>query len=599
METRSELKKRARKNLKKHYSIFMVACVIAAFIGTEFIGSLSITKVQTLPETVINDSKNIDKAVDDALNENGQHSKERTDKLKQEIIEKDKEDTSKVLGRSRGVFASIVNAFSTGSIYVTFIVGMNSIIGHPNITSIILIVCSLLLSFILWFFLGNLYQVISRRIFLEGRVYQKVPMQRFLFLLRIKKWTKTAWTMFVTTAFYSLWSLTIIGAIVKRYSYMLVPYIVAENPNIKTLDAINLSRRMMYGHKWECCKLELSYFGWMVLGTVTLGITEVLYSNPYKVAAMTEYFVSLRKIAKEKKIQGIEKLNDKYLYEKASAEELDEGYSDVIEVIKKSQEKIKKPKGIKKVVAEFLGISLSDTKEAEQIEQEERKVQKLEIFKNAIRGKEYPMRLFTIPEKHQRQKMDTINYMRRYSIWSLIALFFLFAIIGWIWEVVLHIILDGEFVNRGVLQGPWLPIYGYGGILILTMLNKFRAKPLRQFIATIVLCGTIEYFTSVYLEIVYDGQRWWDYSGYFLNLHGRICAEGLLVFGLGGIAIVYIVAPLLDNIIKKIDHKKLVTICCILVILFITDNIYSRKTPNTGKGITDYQVAEKQSLNIL
>ena len=599
METRSELKKRARKNLKKHYSIFMVACVIAAFIGTEFIGSLSITKVQTLPETVINDSKNIDKAVDDALNENGQHSKERTDKLKQEIIEKDKEDTSKVLGRSRGVFASIVNAFSTGSIYVTFIVGMNSIIGHPNITSIILIVCSLLLSFILWFFLGNLYQVISRRIFLEGRVYQKVPMQRFLFLLRIKKWTKTAWTMFVTTAFYSLWSLTIVGALVKRYSYMLVPYIVAENPNIKTLDAINLSRRMMYGHKWECCKLELSYFGWMILGIFTLGITEILYSNPYKVATMTEYFVSLRKLAKEKNIPGVEKLNDKYLYEKASAEELDKEYSDVIEVIKNSQAKIKKPEGIKKVVAEFLGISLSDTKEAEQIEQEERKVQKLEIFKNAIRGKEYPMRLFTIPEKHQRQKMDTINYMRRYSIWSLIAMFFIFAIIGWVWEVVLHIIVDGEFVKRGVLQGPWLPIYGYGGILILTVLNKFRAKPLTQFIAIIILCGTIEYFTSVYLETIYNGQRWWDYSGYFLNLHGRICAEGLLVFGLGGIAIVYIAAPLLDNIIKKIDHKKLVTVCCILVILFAIDNIYSRKVPNTGRGITDYQAAVKRNIDIL
>lgn len=380
---------------------------------------------------------------------------------------------------------------------------------------------------------------------------------------------------------------------------MLVPYIVAENPNIKTLDAINLSRRMMYGHKWECCKLELSYFGWMVLGTLTLGITEVLYSNPYKVATMTEYFVRLRKIAKEKNISGIEKLNDKYLYEKASVEQLDDGYSDVIEIIKNSQEKIKKPKGIKKVIADFLGISLSDTKEAEQIEKEERKVQKLEIFKNAIHGKEYPMRLFTIPEKHQRQKMDTINYMRRYSIWSLIALFFIFAIIGWIWEVVLHIIVDGEFVKRGVLQGPWLPIYGYGGILILTVLNKFRAKPLTQFIATIILCGTIEYFTSVYLEIIYDGQKWWDYSGYFLNLHGRICAEGLLVFGLGGIAIVYIVAPLLDNIIKKLDHKKLVTICCILVILFAIDNIYSKKDPNTGKGITDYQVAIKRNLDIL
>ena len=599
METRSELKKRARKNLKKHYPIFLVACVIAAFIGTEFAGSLNITKVQKFPETVITDSKNIDKAVEEALNGKEQESKERTDKLKQEIIEKDKQDTSKILGRSRGVFASIVNDFSTGSIYVTFIVGMNSIIGHPNITSIILIICSLLLSFILWFFLGNLYQVISRRIFLEGRVYKKVPMQRFLFLLRIKKWTKTAWTMFVTTAFYSLWSLTIVGALVKRYSYMLVPYIVAENPNIKTLDAINLSRRMMYGHKWECCKLELSYFGWMILGIFTLGITEILYSNPYKVATMTEYFVSLRKLAKEKNIPGVEKLNDKYLYEKASAEELDKEYSDVIEVIKNSQAKIKKPEGIKKVVAEFLGISLSDTKEAEQIEQEERKVQKLEIFKNAIRGKEYPMRLFTIPEKHQRQKMDTINYMRRYSIWSLIAMFFIFAIIGWVWEVVLHIIVDGEFVKRGVLQGPWLPIYGYGGILILTVLNKFRAKPLTQFIAIIILCGTIEYFTSVYLETIYNGQRWWDYSGYFLNLHGRICAEGLLVFGLGGIAIVYIAAPLLDNIIKKIDHKKLVTVCCILVILFAIDNIYSRKVPNTGRGITDYQAAVKRNIDIL
>ena len=599
METRSELKKRARKNLKKHYPIFLVACVIAAFIGTEFAGSLNITKVQKFPETVITDSKNIDKAVEEALNGKEQESKERTDKLKQEIIEKDKQDTSKILGRSRGVFASIVNDFSTGSIYVTFIVGMNSIIGHPNITSIILIICSLLLSFILWFFLGNLYQVISRRIFLEGRVYKKVPMQRFLFLLRIKKWTKTAWTMFVTTAFYSLWSLTIVGALVKRYSYMLVPYIVAENPNIKTLDAINLSRRMMYGHKWECCKLELSYFGWMILGIFTLGITETLYSNPYKVATMTEYFVSLRKLAKEKNIPGVEKLNDKYLYEKASAEELDKEYSDVIEVIKNSQAKIKKPEGIKKVVAEFLGISLSDTKEAEQIEQEERKVQKLEIFKNAIRGKEYPMRLFTIPEKHQRQKMDTINYMRRYSIWSLIAMFFIFAMIGWVWEVVLHIIVDGEFVKRGVLQGPWLPIYGYGGILILTVLNKFRAKPLTQFIAIIILCGTIEYFTSVYLETIYNGQRWWDYSGYFLNLHGRICAEGLLVFGLGGIAIVYIAAPLLDNIIKKIDHKKLVTVCCILVILFAIDNIYSRKVPNTGRGITDYQAAVKRNIDIL
>ena len=226
----------------------------------------------------------------------------------------------------------------------------------------------------------------------------------------------------------------------------------------------------------------------------------------------------------------------------------------------------------------------------EQIEQEDRKKQRLEIFKNVVKRKEYPMRLFTIPERHHRQKLDTINYMRKYSIWSLIAMFFIFAIIGWVWEVILHIIVDGEFVKRGVLHGPWLPIYGYGGILILTVLNKFRDKPLIQFLTIIVLCGTIEYFTAVYLDYAYNGQKWWDYTGYFLNLHGKICAEGLLVFGLGGIAVVYIGAPLLDNIIQKIDRKKLITVCCILLVLFIFDNIYSKTDPNVGKGITDYQM---------
>lgn len=598
METRKELKRKARKNLKKHYPIFMVVCVIAAFIGTEFIGSLNISEVKTFPETVITGPEKVDKAVEAALNEKTSESKQATKELKEEIIREDQKDQTKILGRSRGVFAMIVNAFSTGSIYVTFITGMNSIIGHPNITSIILVTTSLLLSFLLWFFLTNMYQVISRRIFLEGRIYQKVPMQRFLFLLRIKRWNKTAWTMFVTSAFYSLWCLTIVGIVVKRYSYILVPYIVAENPNIKTLDAINLSRKMMYGHKWECFKLELSYLGWMILGTCTLGISEILYSNPYKIATMTEYFVNLRKIAKQNKIKGIEKLNDDYLYEKPSKEKVEEEYSDVIEVLKKSQAPKEKTKGIKKVVAEFLGISLSDTKEAEAIEKEERKSQRLEIYKNVVRGKEYPMRLFSIPEKHQRQKMDTINYMRRYSIWSLIALFFIFSVIGWIWEVVLHIIADGEFVKRGVLQGPWLPIYGYGGILILTVLNKFREKPLLQFLTIIILCGTIEYFTSVYLETIYNGQRWWDYSGYFLNLHGRICAEGLLAFGLGGIIIVYIGAPLLDNLIQKINHKKLIIVCCILLSLFVLDNIYSRKDPNTGTGITDYKIKNIKKIEI-
>lgn len=594
MKSRKELKKNARRNLKHHYPIFVVACVIAAFIGTEFTSTFNISENKILPETTIKESEKVDQAVKDALKGETKKSKKATKEIKEEIIEKDKKNQNKVLGRSRGVFAMIVNAFSTGSIYVNFIVGMNSIIGHPNITSIILIGCSLLISFLIWIFLINMYQVISRRIFLEGRVYKKVPMQRFLFLLRIKSWTRTSWTMFVTSAFYSLWCLTLVGIFVKRYSYILVPYIVAENPKIKTLDAINLSRKMMDGHKWECFKLEISYIGWVILGGLTFGLTEILYSNPYRVATITEYYANLRRLSKEKKIPGIEKLNDEYLYEKAPKDKLEAEYEDVINGLKKSQEKLEKPKGIKRVLADFLGISLSDTKEREKEEREEIKKERLEIYKNIIQGKEYPMRLFSIPEKHQRKKLDTLNYTRRYSIWSLLALFFIASIIGWSFEVIMHIIEHGEFVKRGVLQGPWLPIYGYGCLLILTILHKFRKKPLQEFILIIVLCGLVEYFTAVYLEYVFNGTKWWDYSGYFLNIQGRVCAEGLLVFGIGGIILVYILAPLIDNILQKINPKKLAIICCSLLCLFIFDHIYSHYHPNEGKGITDIEMIVKE-----
>lgn len=594
MKSRKELKKNARRNLKHHYPIFVVACVIAAFIGTEFTSTFNISENKILPETTIKESEKVDQAVKDALKGETEKSKKATKEIKEEIIEKDKKNQNKVLGRSRGVFAMIVNAFSTGSIYVNFIVGMNSIIGHPNITSIILIGCSLLISFLIWIFLINMYQVISRRIFLEGRVYKKVPMQRFLFLLRIKSWTRTSWTMFVTSAFYSLWCLTLVGIFVKRYSYILVPYIVAENPKIKTLDAINLSRKMMDGHKWECFKLEMSYIGWVILGGLTFGLTEILYSNPYRVATITEYYANLRRLSKEKKIPGIEKLNDEYLYEKAPKDKLEAEYEDVINGLKKSQEQLEKPKGIKRVLADFLGISLSDTKEREKEEQEEIKKERLEIYKNIIQGKEYPMRLFSIPEKHQRKKLDTLNYTRRYSIWSLLALFFIASIIGWSFEVIMHIIEHGEFVKRGVLQGPWLPIYGYGCLLILTILHKFRKKPLQEFILIIVLCGLVEYFTAVYLEYVFDGTKWWDYSGYFLNIQGRVCAEGLLVFGIGGIILVYILAPLIDNVLQKINPKKLAIICCSLLCLFIFDHIYSHYHPNEGKGITDIEMIVKE-----
>ena len=167
-------------------------------------------------------------------------------------------------------------------------------------------------------------------------------------------------------------------------------------------------------------------------------------------------------------------------------------------------------------------------------------------------------------------------------------MFFSFCFVGWAWEVSLHLVADGVFVNRGMLHGPWLPIYGAGVVLILLADNSLRKKPVLEFIGAVVLSGLVEYYASYFIELSHDGTQWWNYSGYFLNLNGRICAEGLLVFGMGGCAAVYFAAPLLDNLFRKINQKIAIPLCIVLLLAFGIDEVYSSKHPNTGEGITDY-----------
>lgn len=496
-------------------------------------------------------------------------------------------ESNPVLGRSRGVFASFVNGMTSGSIVITIMKAAQIVGMAADVILAVSIILALLVAFWVWFFLINMYQAVSRRIFLESHVYEKVTIQRMFVFLRVKRWRNVSVVMFMKSLFYTLWSLTIVGAIIKRYSYYMVPYIVAENPDIHWKDAITLSRKMMQGHKIECFTYELSFIPWNILGFFTLGIVSLFYVNPYKIATYSEYYAQLRALAKEQEIAGSHLMNDTYLFEKADTAVLVEAYQDIMELTKIQEEKISLT-GFRKFVANVFGITIINRKDEEKYEANEERKLKIQSVKEILAGRSYPGRLSVIQENQKNPRVEQIHYLRHYSIPSLILLFFIFSFIGWTWEVSLHLITDGVFVNRGVLHGPWLPIYGTGGVLILIILNKLREKPILEFFATVILCGFVEYFTAYYLEITHGGQKWWDYSGYFLNLHGRICAEGLLVFGIGGMAIVYAAAPLLDNYLRRIKYRYAVPLCIILLIAFSSDQIYSKKHPNMGKGITDY-----------
>ncbi len=611
MIKRREVKKRARQSIKKHYGIFIVVCLVASFLGSEFAYSLDFVKQYkvVMPESIeVSESQETLSTgaatgsytatymveLLQALSGDFDGAEETAKSITDEEVQETKSgEGNQVLGRSRGALASLVNGVTSGSIIITIMKAAQNVGVATDVILVVSIILALLAAFFVWFFLTNMYQAVSRRIFLESRIYEKVSIQRMFVFLRVKRWTNVSVVMFMKSLLHALWCLTIVGGIIKKYSYYMVPYIVAENPDIRWKDAITLSRKMMDGHKMECFIYGLSFIPWNILGWFTLGIVNLFYVNQYKIATYSEYYARLRSLAKEREIAGSHLMNDTYLFEKADTAVLQEAYQDIMDLTKASEEKLPLT-GFRGFVANVFGIAIISRSDEEKYEANEERKLKIHLQKEILAGRSYPGRLSAIRENQKNPRVEQIHYLRHYSIPSLILLFFIFSFIGWTWEVSLHLISDGVFINRGVMHGPWLPIYGAGGVLILVILNKFRDKPMLEFIATIILCGCVEYFTSFYLEMAHGGQKWWDYSGYFLNLNGRICAEGLLVFGIGGMAIVYAAAPLLDNYLRKIKYRYAIPLCVILLLAFGGDQIYSEKHPNMGKGITDYKGASME-----
>ena len=152
-----------------------------------------------------------------------------------------------------------------------------------------------------------------------------------------------------------------------------------------------------------------------------------------------------------------------------------------------------------------------------------------------------------------------------YSFLEYIYIFFFFAIAGWIWECSLYLVRDHVLVNRGTKYGPWIPIYGYGGILVILLLWRFRHSKLRIFFYGIIISTAFEYLTSVVLEyglnIVY-----WDYSEDFLNLNGRISLGSSLAFGVFSLWGIYLFSPAAVWIARRLKPKPrrivAIVLCC-------------------------------------
>ncbi len=175
--------------------------------------------------------------------------------------------------------------------------------------------------------------------------------------------------------------------------------------------------------------------------------------------------------------------------------------------------------------------------------------------------------------------------MRPFDYYAL--LFFITAFAGWLWEVLLYLITDHTFVNRGVYRGPYLPIYGIGCVTLILLLHKMRKHPILVFVCSCLLCSTLEYFSGVWLEKKW-GTRWWDYSQHLFNFQGHICLVSAVGFGVGGVFLICIIQPIFNRFYHHMIIKLRITLCVLFLLIFIADATYSATIPNTGININTF-----------
>ena len=595
-EQRVEIKKRAKDVVRSHFILLVIICLVVSYYGTDL--NFVTDNVDTLWKLVtgqpiefgddslkIDKSKTSDKVLQDLIDDNYKagktHAAIQLEEYRQEKL------TNDVTSRKNGIFAAVANNISSGNLYMIIFEGLHSVIHSTRVTSAIIVFFSMMAAIALWIFIKNMLGAIMRRVFLEARLYKTVPVSHMLHFKLVKRWFRASMTLLLTTIFQYLWFITVIGGFIKMYSYRMVPFIVAENPDLKPREAITLSRRMMNGHKWECFVLDMTFVGWYILGTFTFGLITVLWAAPYSVATYAEYYTELRNGAKAAGIENADRLNDTYLFEYAEEGFLRKTYSDVEEQKHFIDEHRVELPPVRGFIAKNFGLWIGPTEEKAMYDEVDKRRQQIVEDRAVIKHKIYPQRLNPLWDDKNNNIVKDIRSIRTYTIWSVIMVFFAFAFVGWCWEVGIHLIQDGVFVNRGVMHGPWLPIYGGGVAMIVVLLAKWRRNPLQEVVSIIILCGIVEYTTSWYLEVT-KGMRWWDYTGYFLNLNGRICGEGLMVFALGGMAAVYLLVPVLDTMWSKLKPKVLAGICIVLLVCFAADMVYTQLVPNVGDGITDY-----------
>jgi uncharacterized membrane protein len=157
-------------------------------------------------------------------------------------------------------------------------------------------------------------------------------------------------------------------------------------------------------------------------------------------------------------------------------------------------------------------------------------------------------------------------------VFQTILLFTVYSMIGWACESIYCSIPAKKFINRGFLNGPFCPVYGFGALLVIICLRPIQNHVVALFFCGMLLTSLLEYITGYLLEKAFH-TKWWDYSQKKFNLRGRVCLKNSLMFGALCVILMRIINPYVERLVGRIPSWLLTVLALALFMYFIIDSV--------------------------
>ena len=290
MWKRKDLKNKARKVVKKNYWTAIVVCFLLALFSGEF--GTSIILIWQSDDSI--DPNYVMKQENIVVNNEVAQDKIKEVQERNEELNEKRSSLSDIQLKLLEVLKANLNNITKSQKYVLRIWDAVELFSLKETGLGVGFILIALIAIVYIILLAEPLVVSSKKYFLKAREKENTKIGIMKEIFRKGNWKNVAIIMFLKDLYNLLWFLTIIGGFIKTYEYRMIPYILADNPQIDKKEAFRLSKEMMRHNKWKTFILDLSFILWNMLSLVTFGILNILYVNPYKVATLTELYVFLK-----------------------------------------------------------------------------------------------------------------------------------------------------------------------------------------------------------------------------------------------------------------------------------------------------------------